>query len=60
MPKIVSYNLAYGHNVADLERTVEELIEAGWQPLGGVCVVFDPTPGSPSWNHFQAMVKYEA
>jgi hypothetical protein len=42
-------------DAAKLQDAVNELIQDGWQPLGGIPVVFSPNTGT--WWFYQAMVK---
>lgn len=64
----MKYRVVVGDSMQLLERYVNEFIESGWQPQGGVCVaVRDETRMSPiaPYNamlvdaslYFQAMVR---
>lgn len=65
--KIVEYVIADGVTGQDLQQTVNDLIEEGWQPLGGFMLAIDGNPDQsdpsnkePKYNLGQAMVKYES
>lgn len=66
MGKIIDYIVCSDDTEGELSITVEGLIQAGWQPFGGVaisvCQAFhDPCQCGDSYlyNYSQAMVKYE-
>lgn len=65
--KIVEYCIADATNGAELQQTVSDMIEEGWQPLGGFVLAIDAHPDQsdkrdkePKFNLGQAMVKYES
>ena len=51
MKKITKYEIVVGGSI-DLVKTVNDMIQEGWQPLG--CPILSPL-GQP----YQTMVKYE-
>jgi hypothetical protein len=34
-----AYQIVYGSEMGTIERLVMELMEDGWRPVGGICVV---------------------
>jgi hypothetical protein len=54
--RIIRYRVVEASNIEKLTNKVQELIEMGWQPLGGV------SPGGASdgytYDFIQAMVLY--
>lgn len=59
--KIIAYQILTATSPGDLEDYVNQAIQDGWQPLGGVS--FSPTTGmhtTAPYNYRQAMVKYES
>jgi hypothetical protein len=50
----MEYVLVEAESAKDLTRKVQELIDAGWEPQGGVAVA---THSVGSWWYFQAMVR---
>lgn len=57
MKKIVEYNIVKEYSEVGLVTTVNEEIEEGWQPKGGMAVIHIPHPGM--FEFFQVLVKYE-
>ncbi len=53
---VVEYQVVKTTYARELEREVEKLLKAGWQPLGGAGVGFDST-GQGYSMFVQAMVK---
>jgi len=45
------------HGLTDLVTQVNDLLAAGWEPTGGVYVVFSHV--TKNWWYYQAMVKKE-
>lgn len=52
--KIVDYVVLWG-NMEEITQEVNEKINKGWYPLGGICVVH----GEVNDAFYQAMVKYD-
>ena len=64
--KIIDYAIADGIAGTELVQTVNDMIEKGWQPLGGFMLAIDAHPDQsdkrdkePKFNLGQAMVRYE-
>ena len=59
--KIVEYSIAYEIRIRDLNKTVNEMIEKGWQPYGDTIIQhIDPKSNRENdWYFIQPMVKYE-
>lgn len=54
MKTIINYTIVVAEGVDDLESQVNDLIEKGWQPLGG------PFPGGKDMGWLlQALVKFQ-
>ncbi len=51
----MEYCLCEARTVAKLERTVNQLLGAGWRPTGGVSVT--QSHKSSHWWYYQAMVR---
>jgi hypothetical protein len=49
----MQYHLVEAQSAEDLERLVQEKINEGWEPQGGVAVA---TYGVGSWWYYQAMI----
>lgn len=46
----MEYKIVTKSSVNDIEKAVNELIKAGWEPIGGVAY-------SPGGYYYQAMIK---
>lgn len=55
MRKVVSYGIARGNDIDALEDSINEEIEDGLQPFGGVSCIIE----NGKVYYVQAMVKYE-
>ena len=58
---IIEYSIAYEILISDLNKTVNEMIEKGWQPYGDT-IIHHINPSSNrenDWYFIQPMVKYE-
>jgi hypothetical protein len=53
---IMKYLIAEANSVLDLQKKVQQYIEQGWEPLGGLSVA---TYGALSWWYYQALIKRE-
>ena len=51
MPKIIDYKIIQSSYNEKISAIVKEMIQDGWQPLGGIC--------STSNYGYQTMVRYE-
>lgn len=49
----MDYQILTAIAIRDLRRLVKELMEAGWEPQGGVCVTADKDGFN---NFYQAMI----
>lgn len=59
MRKIVTYQVTYDAVLGSLEADVNMMIDAGWQPICGICVNNETPPGFDERPiYYQAMVKY--
>lgn len=61
---IIDYTTAAACGLAQLESAVNDLINQGWEPQGGISVIVyveNDRNGFPEVNkeYFQALVKYE-
>lgn len=48
------YTVVEAQSAGDLRRKVQELIDQGWEPLGGLSVA---TYAAGAWWYFQALVQ---
>lgn len=53
------YKILTEDNVDSLEGSVNDLIETGWKPIGGVTVIQWETDHERCWEYSQAMIKEE-
>jgi hypothetical protein len=56
--KIIKYQTVYVNEDEDIDKRVNEEIRCGWQPLGGISMMF--VEESQCNIYCQAMVKYES
>ena len=56
MKKIIDYAISHGPKTIDIMLEVMEMINEGWEPLGGIAMAFDEY----LLYYSQAMVKYES
>jgi hypothetical protein len=49
----MSYSIIEAQSIEELQSRVQELIEKGWEPAGGIAVA---THGIMSWWYYQAMI----
>jgi hypothetical protein len=52
----MKYLIAEANSAHALQEKVQQYIEQGWEPLGGVSVA---TYGAGTWWYYQALVKRE-
>jgi len=50
----MTYHIVEAQSAAQLQEKVQELIDQGWQPQGGISVA---TYAAGTWWYYQAMVK---
>jgi len=50
----MKYRIAEANSAHDLQKKVQQLIEQGWEPLGGLSVA---TYGAGMWWYYQALIK---
>ena len=50
------YLIAEANSARDLQEKVQQHIEQGWEPLGGLSVA---TYGAGMWWYYQALIKRE-
>lgn len=53
---IIKYEIVVNRSLQEFERTVNDLIQKGWQPLGGLSMI--PETDATNSAFGQAMVKY--
>jgi len=53
---IMKYLIAEATSVRALQEKVQQYIEQGWEPLGGLSVA---TYGAGAWWYYQALIKRE-
>ena len=53
---IMKYLIAEATSVRALQENVQQYIEQGWEPLGGLSVA---TYGAGAWWYYQALIKRE-
>lgn len=60
MPKITEYACVTGSDAEAMEVTVNEMIQDGWQPFGGVSVTRQEPETEQDFPHIlaQAVVRY--
>lgn len=56
---IVNYVTLEAPAPLELRKLVLELLDEGWEPQGGVCVV-NSSAGGATWWYFQAMILRES
>jgi hypothetical protein len=49
----MSYHVVEAGSAAELQQKVQELIDAGWEPQGGLSVA---TYAAGAWWYYQAMI----
>ena len=52
----MKYLIAEANSARDLQAKVQQYIEQGWEPIGGLSVA---TYGVGSWWYYQALIKRE-
>ena len=52
----MKYIIAEANSARDLQAKVQQHIEQGWEPLGGLSVA---TYGAGMWWYYQALIKRE-
>jgi hypothetical protein len=50
----MTYHIVEAQSATQLQEKVQELIDQGWQPKGGISVA---TYAAGTWWYYQAMVK---
>jgi hypothetical protein len=53
----LKYLIAEANSAPVLQEKVQEYLEQGWEPLGGVSVA---TYGAGTWWYYQALIKRES
>jgi uncharacterized protein DUF1737 len=53
----MKYLIAEANSARVLQEKVQQYIEQGWEPLGGVSVA---TYGAGTWWYYQALIKRES
>jgi hypothetical protein len=53
---VMKYLIAEANSARDLQAKVQQYIEQGWEPIGGLSVA---TYGVGSWWYYQALIKRE-
>jgi hypothetical protein len=52
----MKYLIAEANSARDLQQKVQEYIDQGWEPIGGLSVA---TYGVGAWWYYQALIKRE-
>ena len=59
MPRIVDYTLVEEHDKDALEMRVQNMLPTGWQPIGGVSLLFTRSDEAGARIRYtQALVRY--
>jgi len=53
---VMKYLIAEANSARDLQAKVQQYIEQGWEPIGGLSVA---TFGVGNWWYYQALIKRE-
>lgn len=53
------YEIAEGGNTNELKKKVDELIDKGWKPIGGIAIASWIVGGKTFWLLAQAMIYEE-
>jgi len=55
----MEYEILEGQDTHQLTKVVNKWIQNGWQPIGGVSVIWrnNPLTGDIEWNYAQAVVR---